>query len=241
MSIINLLPDNYIKQRMQRRIDLACLGLFVIVISSVLGAYMVTNSSRQNTLRVLERVNAEYDDATKLIENMQILEQQKQQMIEKAKATASIVEKVPRSTLLAIITNARPKGTSLLELNLNTKMENLPKKRLGRMSPSGQSILSTASRTAGEVEPQLVVKITIEGMARTDTQVAKFISNLSANNLVESVDLNFSQEKIIDDIALREFQIDVRLKPNADAIDTVNNDGDENLTAIPLDKGKGAA
>ena len=52
---------------------------------------------------------------------MQELEAVKRAMCKKAETTACLVERVPRSTLLGIVTNALPKGASLTKFILKTK------------------------------------------------------------------------------------------------------------------------
>jgi len=150
MSTINLLPEGYLKQRTQRRVSSACLALSVLAIGSVIGAHWMTGRSKTRTLEVLDRVNAEYAEATKLIQRMQFLEAQKVAMLEKAETTASLVERVPRSTILAIIANARPRYTSLTEVGMATKQVEIQDIPSGRLSPSGNSVFSVESRADQE-------------------------------------------------------------------------------------------
>lgn len=217
MSTINLLPKDYLKQRTQRRVNKVCMILFGVVISSVVGAYIVSSRSYAHTREIRDRVNAEYAEATRLIYQMHTLEKQKLVLSASAEVTASLVERVPRSTILAIITNARPKGTSLTQIELETHRSENDEPN-GRMSPSGKSILSTQSRSQTQKD-SLITDITVTGLTGTDASVAKFIANLVRNELVDSVDLSFSQEKLIDHDAIREFQIKFRLKQGVDAID----------------------
>lgn len=219
MSTINLIPQDYLRQRMQRRVNFVSVILLAVVISGVIGAATVTDRSKNHTQDVRDRIQDEYGQAAKLIRQMQVLEARKAMMLDKAQLTAALVERVPRSTLLAIITNARPKGTSLLKVNLNTRVAKETIPGAGRLSPTGTTVLSGESRSNTAPRTNLVVDLAITGLAHSDADVAKFIANLAGNRLVETVDLTFSQEKIIDAAVVRQFQIRFTLRDDADAID----------------------
>ena len=220
MSTINLLPANYVRQRMQRRVNSVCLALFVVVVSSVICAHLVTDRSKRHTLEVRDRVDAEYAEATKLIQRMQRLEAQKAMMLHKAELTASLVERVPRSTLLAIIANARPTSTSLLNVELTSRRIE-KKEPTVRPSATGNSVLSVVSRAQALQGSRVLVELVVTGLAATDAEVAKFIANLARNRLIETVDLAYSQERLVGKARtkVREFQISLKLKDGADAID----------------------
>lgn len=222
MSIINLLPDDYLRRRSQRRSNIVCMVLFAVVVSGVIGANAVTSRSERHTLEIRDRVNDEYTKATMLIQHMQSLETQKAVMLEKARLTASLVERMPRSTVLAIVATACPKGVSLAEINLLCKP---PKAASAAPSPHGRrrgARLTTSTRKPGN-SGSVEVSMTIAGLAETDTQVAKFIANLAASRpLITDVNLVFSQEKLIDKkVLVREFEVRLQLAPEADAMEMV--------------------
>ena len=224
MSTINLLPSDYIESRSRRRANVMCLILGVIVITAVAAAGVVSEQSSSHTQAVRDRVNASYTDAAKLISQMQRLEVQRTQMLRKAQVTASLVERVPRSTLLAVLTNALPKNCSLVELELDTRHVISAAKPLNKAKAGSK--LTSASRQS--VKNQLSrVEMQITGRAATDVDVARFIANLLGSPLMGSVDLVYSEEKLIDTMPVREFQIRLELKPNADAIDVLTESGPE--------------
>jgi len=230
MSTINLLPSDYLKRRGQRRSNIVCLVLFGVVVSAVIGANSHTSRSEANTLEVHDRVYAEYAQAAKLIQHMQSLQAKKAQMLKQAELTASLVERMPRSTVLGVIARACPKGISFDELSLICQVakDKAPETTSGRRRRGTK--LSTGSRTATKA-PKIEVKMMIAGLAKTDSQVARFITNLAAcNPLINDVSLVFSQEKIVappkgskgeEGVTVREFEIRLRLDPAADALDMV--------------------
>jgi len=214
MSTINLLPDDYFHRRRQWRANVMCLCLFVVVMCGVVGGWMVSQQSQAHTLAVRDRVNASYADAVKLIEQMQQLQVQKARMLAKAEVAASLVERVPRSYLLAQITRSLPKGASLEQFKLFPKTI--------RVAPSRRATkFDKATGKKREAQPQYRVVIEIRGLAATDVHVAQFMANLLRQPLMESVELGYSEEKVIEKVAAREFQITMTIKPGVDVIDTL--------------------
>lgn len=241
MSFVNLLPEDYIARQTQKRANLMCSVLFAAVMTGVLTAAVVSDQKHKRTLEVSGRVNQSYNDAGRLIEQMQKLDVTKHEMLKKAKLTADLLERVPRSYLLAVVANALPKGASLLEFKLATK-------RSKKLSSSGKSKsrYKTASakrkgKSASKAPENLEVMITITGLAGTDLEVAQFITAMSHCSLMESVDLIYSQEEEIDEIVAREFQVILRLKSDADVVggaatsakETDADRGDKRLSELP--------
>lgn len=210
MSIINLLPDDYVQRRLRRRTNVICLGLFALVMVGVLGAAAASELSVRHSRAVLERVNTDYLDAARLIEQFQSLQSQEAALCKRAELTASLIERVPRSTLLAIVTQALPEHSSVMKLDLQVKQV------VTRASTA------RTRATAGEKKPPPVAGVMVlevTGLAGTDVEVARFIATLARNPMIESVDLVYSQEKEFDKKAVREFQITALVKDDADAIE----------------------
>lgn len=222
MSTINLLPENYLHHRRQHRTNVICMALFVVMIGAVFCASVVSKRSLTHTLAVRNRVNTSYTEAAKLISQMHELEAQKINMLRKAELTASLVERVPRSTLLAIITNALPDGASLKALDLQTQRIIRRTEPVADANDSDKQTgtkLTTEPRKSPTVSAETMVSVEITGLATTDVQVARFIANLARNPLMASVDLGYSEQKKVKDVTVREFQIKTVLKGNVDAIE----------------------
>ena len=203
MSTINLLPDDYLKRRRQRYANIMCLTLFVIVMLGVGMAYLISARSFNHTLEVAQRIDAEYAEAARKLEQMRQLEERKRELWDKANTTASLQERMPRSYILAALTNARPKDTSLTNISLRTSR------------PEVHAEATKFDKASKEIKVALVatrVVLTVTGLAGTDVQVAKYIANLAGNPLVHNVDLIYSQEIVIDEATVvRQFQITVEL------------------------------
>src|SRR5262245_30437483 len=121
MANTSFLPDDYLAERQERRTNLICLTLFAVVMLAVFGAFLVTNRQWSQVAKARDVVNAEYQDAAVRIEKLKELEEQKEQMLGKAELAAALVERVPRSILLADMINRMPPQLSLLEFELKSE------------------------------------------------------------------------------------------------------------------------
>lgn len=214
MSLLNLLPDDYLLQRGRRRENVLCLGLFAVVMIAVVGAILASGASSRQTCLVRDRVNAQYADAAKLIDQMQQLQAQKAALLAKAEQASALLERVPRSYVLGVIANACPENTSLVQVRLDTRhIEAADVERLAasKFDLAQQKRLGIASSTLVEIE--------VTGQASTDVEVARLIANLAQNPLLTGVDLVYSEQKMVDQVAVREFQVKMALKPNMDVMD----------------------
>lgn len=233
MSTINLLPQEYIERRLRNRATVICSILFAVVMSVVIAAAIASQQSHQYTLEVRDRLDADYAEAAKLIQQMQQLEAKKRKLLHKAELSAALMERVPRSYVLAVVTNALPANASLENLVLDTReapqqYDHVATKRKSRRK---SKYVSGSSRAKAKPVPQMV-QITVTGLAATDIEVARLIANLARNSLVETVDLIYSQEKIVNKASVREFQIRLVLKADGDAIDSIRNAGRHEPTAL---------
>ena len=218
MSFVNLLPKDSVARQAQRRADVLCVVLFVAVMGGVVWAAYVSARALQKTRHVYEQVNQSYLDRGKHIEQMRELEAVKQRMFKKASLTAGLLERVPRSFLLATVTKALPRGGSLKELELSTKRH----QTLTVAKPTGGK--SRFGRTAAQrgvqakSDSRMAVSMTVTGMATTDVEVGKFISLIDRCPLIDYVDLVYSQEKEFNKVLVREFEVVMHLKIDADVM-----------------------
>jgi Tfp pilus assembly protein PilN len=246
MSIVNLLPDDYLLKRLQARANYICIGLFAVVMIGVAAASLVSDRSNRNTKTVLDRVNSDYVEAARQLEEMRKLEATKRQMVAKAGATGALVERVPRSYLLAMLTQALPADTSLLKVELK------PGKVLAvTASPKGSKFDAVKKKTEPTAAPQPAgppVVLEVSGLAATDVDVATFITNLKVSPVLASVDLNYSQDKLLDagdkdspKLHVREFKVLLEVRPDVDVIDLIRDaPKSEGLSAAAVEPVEGA-
>ena len=218
MSTINLLPEDYLERRAQQRANILCLILFSIVMAGVVGAAVVTEEKARQTRLIRERVNRDYEEAGKLISQLQGLGAMKKDVIAKAHVAADLQERVPRSYLMATLTNALPAGASLMEVNVRTTQTRTvsaaPVSKFQAQSAArGDAALAAAPPPS---VPPTTVTVEVFGLAQTDVQVAQFIATMVRNELMETVDLAYSEETTYDNAKVRKFLVSMVMKNEAD-------------------------
>ena len=211
MSNINFVPDDYVQSNEWRRANLMCLVLFSVVMAA-LGGTFVTIKIRQKACRAEEAlVNAKMARMQDSIDKFEELQTKRKEMMKTALTTAELLEPVPRSVLLASLTNNLPTGASLTKLNVIQKDPDANSNRRGRPSSSKYQKGSSGSGSKSSPEQSLETSMDIEGIAPSDLQVAEYIQRLGDSQLLDQVRLVESVEKKIEDISFRHFKLTAML------------------------------
>ncbi len=216
---VNFLPEDYLDKKAQRRTNAVCLFLFILVVGGVGGAFVVTEQRQKAVKEKAAEINRQMTQAGKALGQLELLEYKKKQMETKASISAMLMEPVPRSLLLAIITNALPADVSLTEYNLASKEV---------IDQSSQSQSKKDSRNKkekiAEVTETVVAKkwnttIKFGGIAPTDEKVSQFMANLNESVLFNQVNLLVTEEYQFpnEDELTRRFELQVVLAPEARA------------------------
>jgi hypothetical protein len=214
MPNINFVPDDYVQSNESRRANLMCLVLFSVVMAA-LGGSFVTIKIRQRACGAEESlVNAKMARMQESIKKFEELQTKRKEMMKTALTTAELIEPVPRSVLLASLTNTLPIGVSLVKLDVR---QSEPSKG-GPRGKSSKSKYETAQAKKSEestgrlsAEERLETHMDIEGMAPSDIQVAEYIKRLGNSLLLDNVALVESAEKKIDGISFRHFKLQAML------------------------------
>ena len=219
MSMINLLPEDYLKRRDQQRANILCLILFGCVMVGVVGAAVVSERKAARVRLEYQQVSEEYRRAGEQIQRMQKLEGKKNQVIAKAQMAAELLERVPRSYLLASLTNALPPGCSLTNIKLTTTNPQVPVQPAAdrnKFKTRAQAKAGAEGDTTPKVKaPPPKVCLEVTGLAETDVQVADFIYNMRANPLMKSAELVFSEQGEVNTQSARKFQVTLELRTDA--------------------------
>lgn len=213
MSNINFVPDDYVQSNESRRANLMCLVLFSVVMAAWGGSF-VTIKIRQRACNAEEAlVNAKMARMQEAIKKFEELQTRRKEMMRTALTTAELIEPVPRSVVLASLTNNLPAGVSLVKLNLIQKEPQSRSRRnaaKSRYEAAKQAGVADAGAKPGG-EKQLDTNLTIEGMAPSDLQVAAYIEQLGVSSLLTNVALVESKEKKIDETSFRHFKLTAML------------------------------
>jgi Tfp pilus assembly protein PilN len=229
---LSFLPDDYLEQKGKRRANIVCAILVVLVAGGMsAAAYYVRNYDRVIQARY-DEVDAKYTDAARKIEQVKKMHEQQRQVVQHAELAASLVEKIPRSNLLAEVTNSLPPGVSLLELAMDSKPHQDPPPTATSSFEQHRAQLEKANDALGmgARPPQYDVHLKVTGIAQNDGQVAQLISRLSHSKIFLDVNLVISdvyeprRENAANNDAkpeaLRKWTIEMMLNPNAEVNDT---------------------
>lgn len=212
MVNINFVPDDYIQNNESRRTNLMYLVLFVVLMIALVGSFM-TIKIRQRACSIKEKlVNTKMAQIQEAIKQFEELQAKRGEMMRTALTTAELLEPVPRSVLLASLTNNLPPGVSLLKLSLLQKepKQSNPAAPSSKYQAAQANKMATAENNVSQ-EKLLETHIDIEGMAPSDLQVAAYIERLSNSNLLDDVALVESKEHKIDDSIFRKFKLTAML------------------------------
>lgn len=221
MPLIDLLPQEYIVRRRHRRANLQCVVLFALVMGGVLCAAAVSEQNYRNTRQVADRVNNSYADAAKMLDQLHDLELTRCKLVDKAKQSGTLLERVPRSYLLATVTNALPGECSLTKFEVKSVQTTVAAAAKAKTKYEAEK----AAVIAGAVTQNTrEVVLTVTGLAGTDCEVAEFIATMARCPLIATADLVYSQEKKVeagdqktpDPVLVREFQVLMHLRTDAD-------------------------
>lgn len=227
MPNINFVPDDYVQSNESRRANLMCLVLFSVVMAA-LGGSFVTIKIRQRACSTEESlVNAKMARMQESIKKFEELQTKRKEMMKTALTTAELIEPVPRSVLLASLTNSLPVGVSLVKLDVRETEASTGNPR-GRSSQSKYEAVQKKKGNESAAGPSTEAKVDthmdIEGMAPSDIQVAEYIRRLSNSVLLTNVALVESAEKKVENTPFRHFKLKAML---AEEVHLTKEDVDE--------------
>jgi hypothetical protein len=164
-------------------------------------------------------VNERLTKMQEAIKQFEELQTKRREMMKTALTTAELIEPVPRSLVLASLTNNLPQGVSLSKLELIQKQPKLG----SRPTSTSKYRAAQAQKTSQEgsdseddepVNPEKLLETHIEigGIAPSDLQVAAYIESLGQSTLVDTVALVESKEFKVEDNAFREFKLTAMLR-----------------------------
>lgn len=213
MANINFVPDDYVQNNESRRTNLIYLVLFAVVMVALCSSF-ITIKIRQKACIIKEKlVSTKMAKIQKAIKQFEELQSKRGAMMRTALTTAELLEPVPRSVLLASLTNNLPQGVSLLKVSLVQKEP----KQTSRVASTSKYQAEQAKKVAAAKEKVsreklLETHIDIDGMAPSDLQVAAYIERLSNSSLLDNVALVESKEhKVEDSTTFRQFKLTAML------------------------------
>ena len=137
------LPDDYVKERATRRINVAAVVLFVVVMGGVALAYLATDRTWTDVRRAQASVNQRFEAAANQRAEMDAYVDRVERIVDKAHIAVGLLDTVPRSNLLAEIVNRMPDKLSLSRFQMSTT-----ELKPVREKPEAVGTLSTRGRSA---------------------------------------------------------------------------------------------
>ena len=222
---LSFLPEDYLERKARRRANILCGVLSVMVMGTIGTAFWLSERSMQGLDAEVAAVKARYASEAGQIDAVKRMHAKQRQIVQHAELAAALVEKVPRSNVLAEFTNSLPPGASLLEVTLESRP------RAAQAAPAAQTAFdqkvaasggaAMAKKAAPPELPKFDVYVKLAGVAETDVQVAGFISRLTTSTLLRDVNLvetnTFGKEKE----TRRRFMLEMMINPAAEIQDPV--------------------
>ncbi len=217
----SFLPEEYVRERAEARMNLFGLVLMGMVLIGVVGAFTATNTAWRSIKARQIAVDAQYAEQTRKIEALKKIEQQTAEMMDKAFITTGLIERVPRSILMAELVNRMPDRVTLSEVILQSK-------RVQDTPPPAPAPLSLSKAAPGGADasvptpprprpPRMEFTLTMVGFSADDTGVADYQQALAECGLLHRVDLVSSAEALVEKTPVRKFKMEAQIRSDADA------------------------
>ena len=213
----SFLPVEYTEQRRDRRTHILAMLLFITVMTGVVSAFLWKRTEWRKVEEVRKQVEIRYEEAGIEVGQLMVLQKAQQATIEKAELAAALVEKVPRSILLAELINHMPPGLGLHELKLESTRLIIKPDSKDSKGYKGRSPTRSAEAEGPPTAPVYDTRLSLTGFAGTDVHVSEFLAALNDHVLFQDVNLVSSQENISDNQVSREFKIKMALRREADS------------------------
>ncbi len=232
----SFLPQDYVTRKTEQRTGFLSLVLFSVVMFCVCSAFLMTNRRWKDIRTQQAVIDTQYASEAKKIDQLKTLEEQRKSMMEKAEVVAALLEKVPRSVLLAELVQNLPKGVSLTDVNLKSKRIEEKQapiaqgtgqiQKVGTISGNGKTGTAPAAMKSKDPKaapekpkvtaPKFEFTLSVEGVATANNEIADYISALKQSELLESLDLQFIDESMVDEVSLRKFKLEAKLRQDVD-------------------------
>jgi len=209
MLNVNFVPDDYIQNKESCRTNLLYSVLFLIVMGSLACVFVFVKARNERLITKEENIDKQLSTESQALEQVEELEQQSNKLLDKAYTVSGLIEPVPRSVLLAVLTNNLPDGTSLLEVSIEQEKDE--EKTLAYISKNKAGSKKQAGNKR-DMESQEGSKIGLRGQAVSDLQVARYIQKLESSVILDDVKLVESVEYEAGDNKFRAFRLKINVK-----------------------------
>ncbi len=229
MANIDFVPNDYVQQRESGRANLMYLVLFGALMGAIGVTFSIIKMRQASVDKEFDIVSARMLQAQGQIQQLEELKTKGTTVMKTALLTAELLEAVPKSVILACVTNNLPAGVSLLELDLEQK----------EIKSSRPAAASSKYKAAGAAKPEkskeqsLITIIEVKGIAPSNIEVAAYITKLRESILMDKVALIEAKEHEYEKAKFQEFKLRMNLKKNLslskEDVEKIRLKRDENL------------
>lgn len=224
----SFLPAEYVKNKSQTRANFVALLLFAIVMAGVIGVFVVNHQRWRDVTSNAKIVSAQFAEEAAKIDQLKDLETQRADLLDRAEVVTALIDRVPRSVLMAEIVRSLPAGMTLTVVQLEGDRIKPPAPAKSSKSNKGKT-RSISRKSSAEKEapkeptkvypPRFKHSLTIEGLAEQNENVADFLASIKSSPLFTGVELQLISSTIVDKVEWRKFRVTMQLSSKADARD----------------------
>ncbi|MDP1660659.1 MAG: PilN domain-containing protein [Phycisphaerales bacterium] len=221
----SFLPEEYLRRKADSRSLIINLVLFGAVLSVTIGAFVVSNRQWNDVRTQQAEIDAKWESEKLKLEQLHAMEEQKSALLYRASVTAALLERVPRSILMAELINRMPDNVTITQFDMTSKRIIEQVKPDAAKAEEGKSLVSKLAGPKDDSKaeavkarpPRLEFSLKIEGTALSDTEVADYQAALKNCPLLDSVDLVSTEEAQMTEVPMRKFRLEARIRTDADA------------------------
>ncbi len=223
----SFLPSGYVKNKSQMRANFFALLLFTMVMAGVIGAFVVNHQRWRKVHAEAEIISAQFAEEAAKIEQLKGLEAQRADLLDRAEVVTALIDRVPRSVLMAEIVRDLPEGIVLTLVGLDGERARPPAaaadpKAKGK-APATRSLAGKTAAPEAKPAPEKVLPprfthtVTIEGLSTENSKIADYLGTLKTSPLFGDVELALITGAVVDEVGYRRFKMTMKLREQANA------------------------
>lgn len=224
----SFLPPEYVKNKSQVRANFFALLLFTMVMAGVIGAFVVNHQRWRKVHTEAEIISAQFAEEASKIDQLKALEAQRADLLDRAEVVTALIDRVPRSVLMAELVRDLPDGIVLTLVGLDGERARPPAapadpKAKGK-APSTRSIASKGPAPAEAkpvpekvLPPRFTHTVTVEGLSTENGKIADYLGFLKNSPLFSEVELALITGTVVDEVGYRRFKMTMKLREQANA------------------------
>lgn len=233
-SKASFLPEDYLDRRLAKRSHMVFITLFAIVLLTAVGGFVVLLSQQRAAREAYDQVARRIQVESKQLETIKKLESQREAMLRKASVTATLKDPIQKSNILAELINHMPLTLSLTDMKISTEVIETQVVVRTALAQAKQRKQAEKEAETPPPPPERVVGLRVVGLAPSDLDVSTFMVSLQAHPLFREVELLQTRLQRVDDLVMREFQMQLTLDPTMTMADLEPTRRDRGLNVNPI-------